>query len=130
MVTEKGRKAPHLAALERLWNDRCSVYCQEKVTDPDTHLTDFREQVLAEGLPCKLSFETLTTAEKGHAAATEQKGKLFLSADVDIPAGSKIVVTRAGTGQTGREFAFCRSGLAGIFRHHQEIYLDTFRGYA
>jgi hypothetical protein len=111
-----------------MWKDRCSIFHQEKITDPDTHLTDFQEKPLLEDLPCKLSFETLTSNGEDHVAAVTQITKLFLSPDVDIPPGCKIVVTRFN--QTERKFEFSKSGLAGVFTNHQEIYLDTFRGYA
>ena len=84
----------HRKALERLWKDRCSIFVKEKVTDPTTHLTDFEEKPLLQDQPCKLSFETLTSSTGDPVAAVSQAVKLFISPDVKIPAGCKIVVTR------------------------------------
>lgn len=115
-------------ALERLWKDRCTVYKQEKVKDPTIKLTDFVETPLLQDQPCKLSFETLTSSSGDPVAAVSQTVKLFLSPDVEIPAGSKIVVTRFN--YLERKFTYSKSGEAGVFTNHQEIQLEPWKGYA
>ena len=79
-------------ALERLWKDRCSIFIREEVTDPVTHLTDSEEKPLLQDQPCKLSFETLTSTNGDEVATAQQVVKLFLSPDVKVPAGCKIIV--------------------------------------
>ena len=111
-------------ALERLWKDRCSIFIREKVTDPTTHLTDFEEK----DQPCKLSFETLTSTNGDEVATAQQVVKLFLSPDVKVPAGCKIIVTRPN--DVERTFTYSRSGEPGVFSNHQEIMLEPFRGWA
>ena len=118
----------HRKALERLWKDRCSVFVRKTVTDPDTKLTDFVETPLLQDQPCKLSFETLTSSSGDPVAAISQTVKLFLSPDVEIPAGCKIVVTRFN--DLERKFTYSKSGEAGVFTNHQEIQLEPFKGYA
>ena len=115
-------------ALERLWTDRCSVYVQVGATDPVTHLTDFEEMPLLLDQPCKLSFETLASANGDELPVVSQSVKLFLSPDVAVPAGCKIVVVRPNSLE--RIFTFAQSGEAGVFTNHQEILLVPFRGYA
>lgn len=115
-------------ALERLWKDRCTVYHRVKVTDPKTKLTDFDEKPLLQDQPCKLSFETLNSTDGDHVATVTQSVKLFISPDVEIPAGCKIVVTRFN--DLERTFTYSRSGEPGIFTNHQEIMLEPFKGYA
>ena len=115
-------------ALERLWKDRCTVYHRVKVTDPKTKLTDFDEKPLLQDQPCKLSFETLNSTDGDHVATVAQSVKLFISPDVEIPAGCKIVVTRFN--DLERTFTYSRSGEPGIFTNHQEILLEPFKGYA
>lgn len=115
----------HRKALERLWKDRCSVFVQTEETDPSTKLTDFKETPLFEDQPCKLSFSTLSATSGDELPAVAQAVKLFLSPEVDIPPGSKIVVKRSD-----REFIFSRSGEPGIFSDHQEILLTKFKGWA
>lgn len=118
----------HRKALERLWKDRCTVYHRVKVTDPKTKLTDFDEKPLLQDQPCKLSFETLNSTDGDHVATLAQSVKLFISPDVEIPAGCKIVVTRFN--DLERTFTYSRSGEPGIFTNHQEIMLEPFKGYA
>lgn len=115
-------------ALERMWKDRCTVIQRVKITDPDTKLTDFSETPLLENQPCKLSFEKLTSTDGENTAAKFQNVKLFLSPDVVIPAGCKIVVQRFN--EIDREFTFSNSGEAGVFTNHQEIYLTLWKGWA
>ena len=115
-------------ALERMWKDRCTVIQRVKATDPDTKLTDFSETPLLENQPCKLSFEKLTSTDGENTVAKFQNVKLFLSPDVVIPAGCKIVVQRFN--EIDREFTFSNSGEAGVFTNHQEIYLTIWKGWA
>ena len=118
-------------ALERMWRDRCTIIKRVKDTDPDTKLTDFSETPLLENQPCKLSFEKLTSTDGENVAAKFQNVKLFLSPDVVIPAGCKIAVQRFNReGELVLEFIFSRSGEAGVFTNHQEIYLTLWKGWA
>ena len=118
----------HRKALERLWKDRCSIFIREEVTDPVTHLTDSEEKPLLQDQLCKLSFETLTSTNGDEVATAQQVVKLFLSPDVKVPAGCKIVVTRPNDME--RTFTYARSGEPGVFSNHQEIMLEPFRGWA
>ena len=114
----------HRKALERLWKDRCSIFVKEKVTDPTTKLTDFEEKPLLQDQPCKLSFETLTSSTGDPVAAVSQAVKLFISPDVVIKAGSKIIVT-----QHGRTTEYSNSGVPAVYPTHQEIMLTLFNGW-
>ncbi len=120
--------SPHRKALERMWKDRCAVFVQQEYTDPDTNLTDFQETPLFEDQPCKLSFEKLPSTDENHVATVAQGVKLFLSPDVVVPAGCKIVVKRFN--QLEREFTYSQSGEAGVFSDHQEITLALWKGWA
>ena len=115
--------------LASLWKDRCTIFIKKKVTDSFTKLTDFMEIPVINEEPCKLSFQTLAVNEQGDAAAKlVQSVKLFLSPDLEIPAGCKIVVKRFGV--INREFVYARSGEPGIFTNHQEVPLTVWKGYA
>lgn len=106
--------------LEILWTDTCTVFARQKETDPDTRLTDFTDAVLLQDQPCKLSFEGLAAAGGDNTAAVTQSVKLFLSPDVIVPPGSRVVVTRGE-----RTFSFCSSGIPGVFHRHQEVTLES-----
>lgn len=98
---------------------------RQRQTDPITKLTDFAEIELFSAEPCKLSFEVLTASEGDQTAAALQGAKLFLSASLTVPAGSKIIVTRGE-----RTFLFSRSGEPGVFTYHQEIQLEKWKRWA
>lgn len=118
----------HRKALEQLWRDRCAIYVQAESTDSITHLTDFDEKPLIQNQPCKLSFETLTSTSGDELPIVAQSVKLFLSSDVVLPAGCKIVVTRRN--KPDAPLTFAKSGEAGVFTDHQEIILTLQKGYA
>ena len=125
----------HRNVLEWLWRDSCSVYVQAEYTDPVTNITGFRETLLLKDLPCKLSFETsrhraneCAAVDGNHAAALSQVVKLFLSPDVELPAGCKITVRRFR--QPDRIHTFARSGVPALFSDHQEIPLALWERWA
>lgn len=113
-------------ALQKLWNDTCSIYTYGKTVNSTTKRTEFAESLLYENQPCKLSFETLTsTSEADHAPSIAQGVKLFIDVGLSIPDGSKVVITRGLN-----TFTYKSSGEPGIFTNHQEINLELFEGWA
>ena len=87
--------------LEKLWRDTCSIYNFEKVKDPKTKTTEFKEILVQENIPCRISFQNISsTSETPSIAITNQVIKLFLSNKVEIKENSKIVVTRNGISKT------------------------------
>lgn len=112
-------------ALKRLWKDRCTVTVKEKKKNPETKITEFVETELFKNEPCKLSFESLSTADGDPVATAKQTVKVFLSSDLVIPPGSKITVTHEG-----RTVDYSQSGVPGVYTYHQEIPLELFRGWA
>lgn len=120
MNIQQARKAAR-KALESTYEGRATVIEHKEVTDPITHLTDMQEVTVLEDQPCKLSFETLTSTSGNPVATISQGVKLFLSPDVSIAAGSKIVVT-----QNGRTTPYSNSGVPAIYLTHQEIMLKLF----
>lgn len=126
MGIDKARIAAR-KALERMYQGRATVIEYQKVKD-EYGMTNFQEVTVLEDQPCKLSFETLNSTDGDHVATVAQSVKLFISPDVEIPAGCKIVVTRFN--DLERTFTYSRSGEPGIFTNHQEIMLEPFKGYA
>ena len=111
-------------ALERLWTDRCDVFVWAEKTD-EYGLMGFSEELLLADQPCRLSFGTLQPASGDELPAVSQSVKLFLPAEVSIPAGSKIIVRRGG-----RTLTFASSGEPAFYRCHQEISLKLWKGWA
>lgn len=95
------------------------------VKDEVTKLTEQKEVATLENQPCKLSYEKINTTDTNGAAIQSMETKLFISPEVEIKAGSKIVVT-----QNGVTTEFSNSGKPAIYTNHQEIMLKLFEDYA
>ena len=124
MVTVKGYKE----ALQSLWEGVCIVYVRKPLDnpDPDTGRTVFNEEVIAENVPCRLSFSSITeTSPDSGAARVTQTVKLFLDPDVIVPAGSKIIVAQNGVTGT-----YSQSGEPALYTNHKEIPLKLFERWA
>jgi hypothetical protein len=82
---------------------------------------EFTESALFEDLPCRVSFKRVASADDSdNAAPLEQAVTLFLSVDVDIPPGSRVVV-----GRGGRSLEYHSSGEPAVYSSHQEIALES-----
>lgn len=113
-------------ALRKLWDGVCDVFIRETVVNKANGRNEPTETCVLQGEPCRLSFSTVTaTSENSEAALVKQVVKLFISKDVVIPEGSKIVVT-----QEGAAASYCRSGKPAIYSTHQEYVLEHFKEWA
>lgn len=109
------RKSP----LEILYTDRCDIYNWESVKDPITKVTEHKKVLRCENIPCRISFKTISAVNQStYEPILTQIVKLFLSKDIEIKAGSEIVVYRGG-----KVFQYKCSGLPAIYTNHQEIIL-------
>ena len=66
-----------------------------------------------------------TIVETDAAAAISQSTKLFISPEIVINGGSKIIVE-----QDGRKAEYSASGEPAVYSTHQEITLELFKGWA
>ncbi|ODV55461.1 hypothetical protein [Lysinibacillus fusiformis] len=113
-------------AIESLYKGLCTVKVWQGVENPITHVTEHKEVALLTDQKCKLSYEKqASTTPTGGPAVIAQTTKLFVAPELDIPAGSKIIVT-----QNGKTSEFARSGEPAIYTDHQEIMLEAFVRYA
>lgn len=107
-------------AIESLYKGRCSIYQVEKMVDPTTKRTVSKWVLSIDNEPCRLSFETKTSADyDGMNGTIEQRIKLFLRPELRVLAGSRIVVT-----QNGVTTSYKYSGRAAVYTNHQEILLE------
>lgn len=109
-------------ALKKLWLDYCTVYVQIEQINTLTKRTEFIEIPIIENEHCKLSFNSLSSAEvENNVSSKNQSITLFISNKIKIPSGSKIVITRGVN-----TFTYTNSGEPKIFTNHQEIQLELF----
>lgn len=114
------------AAIELLYNGECNIFEYAEVKDSVTKITKHSEITSIEDQPCKLSFKRIGPSSQTEVAeSVDTVGKLFVSPDIVVKAGSKIVVTQAG-----RVFEFKSSGEPAVYGSHQEIVLELFKGWA
>lgn len=120
-------------AVESLYDGVCDVIEYRKVTKANKS-TGFEEVTVISNQPCRLSYKASTSMslsikstreEDNLSSSMEQMIKLFISPDVEIKSGSKIVIT-----QNGKTVVYKGSGQPAIYKTHQEITLDLFEGWA
>lgn len=123
---QAARKAARSAFEKYHYDGIVTVSEWGKTKDPETGLTHQGEKILLKNQPCHLSAESNAAATQTTSAAqVSQVIKLFVSPDLDIKPGSKIVVTQAGI-----TTAYTHSGKAAVYDTHQEIILDLFERFA
>lgn len=113
-------------AIKRLWDGLCDVYILQESTSKASGRTVQNEARLLHDEPCRLSYSNIaSTNPQNEAAEVRQVVKLFISKDVKIPEGAKLVIT-----QEGRTEAYRRAGKPAVYSVHQEIILELFKEWA
>lgn len=128
MIADAIKQAQEMArkAQEATYDGRCMVVVHQKVRDLKTKITTEQDVVLLEKEPCRLSYSSVSAVEQTDSAAhTAQITKLFLSPDVVIHPGAKIIVTQEGKTQD-----YECSSVAAVYPTHQEIVLKLSERYA
>nr|CCL05056.1 Putative phage protein [Clostridioides difficile E13] len=105
-------------AIEMLYRDKCTIVEYQPIKDPVTKRTNNKEVIVLENQPCKLSYKNIVSATEGKLAKLEQTIKLFISPDIEIKAGSKLIIN---------DKEYVRSGESAIYPNHQEIILELFK---
>lgn len=109
-------------AVESQYKGVCTIYEHAEIEDPDTGETipSPGPVPVHENVPCKLSKKTIAAADGGEVANTiKYEPVLFISPDIEVKSGSKIVVTQHGV---TREYV--KSGEPFVYETHQEIMLQ------
>lgn len=104
--------------IEMLYLDRCDIYEYKTVRDQEDFTTSSKEVLVHENVPCKMSGEIMKPSYDGVAELQHQRIKLIINPDIEIKAGSRIIVTRGG-----KATSYKNSGAPARFFNHQEIEL-------
>jgi hypothetical protein len=80
--------------------------------------------VVLENQPCRLSFSTVdsTSASEYGASSVVKVTKLYISPDVKVKSGSKIIVSQNDVTEV-----YKNSGEPALYTTHQEITLELFK---
>lgn len=110
-------------AVETLYFDKATIIEYQHVFDPEDGSTGVREVVLCEDQPCKISHEESrynydNAASDGAVLAS----KLFITPDIEIKSGSKIIVTRNGV-----VTVYKNSSEPARYMNHQEIKIELWK---
>lgn len=107
---------------ERLYTGKCDVFEYKSNT---TGVIKQQEVKIFENIPCRISYKKNINGLKNEVVSSaEQTIVLFISPDIDIKKGSKIVVT-----QNNKTVAYKSSGEPAMYQTHQEITLELFKGW-
>ncbi len=112
-MVNKSRKA-----IELLYRDKCTIVEYKPIKDPVSKRTNNKEVIVLENQPCKLSYKNITSTEEGKVAKLTQTIKLFISPNINIKAGSKLIINNK---------EYVRSGESAIYPNHQELILELLK---
>jgi len=114
------------AAIQSLWQGRCTVTVRQHETSETTGRTTLSEVDTLSDIPCRLVYKNISPTEQTDSASTStQRIVLLVDPSVNIPPGSKITVT-----QNGVTAKYEQSGAPAVYSHHKEIPLELFKGWA
>ncbi len=105
-------------AIEALWTDVCSIAVRRAV-QAEGGAEELREETIATGVKCRLSYIEAGAAQLDVAAQLGQRAKLMLGCELEVPPGSLITVERCG-----RQVKYRSSGAPRLYRSHQEIEME------
>lgn len=108
-------------AIESTYIGVCEVVYYENF-QRNNGTTGFSEVTAFKNIPCRLSFESIkNTNEDMNVNIRSSSVKLFLSPDIVVKTGAKIIVN-----QNNREFVYKSSGEPAVYETHQELILKLF----
>lgn len=109
------------AAIEKTYIGKCEVVEYQEIQNSD-YSTGHEEVLVQSNLPCKLSFESNNPVSQSDGVGeVTQTTKVFMSPDVNVKTGSKLIVT-----QNGITTSYQCSGKPTTYVSHQEITLILF----
>ncbi len=102
-------------AIEALYDGVCTITATQEI-EKDNGATGFEFVEICTDQPCRLSYGTSSTQTGEMATETAQEAKMFLAPEVNVPAGSRVVITQHGI---VREYKL--SSIPAVYSTHQEI---------
>ena len=105
-------------AIESLYADTCSIITEKDTVDPYTGIVTTVRVTSAE-YPCRISYKNLPATGGDGIPVITQSVTLFLSPEIDGPAGADVNVVRQG-----RPLHFKSAGVSAVYDNHQEISME------
>ena len=101
-------------ACETMYDHVCTIYGSKEVIK-DNGVTEFEDTILYENQPCHIAQTAVPANSEGLSNTVTNVITLFISPDLTIPNGSRIVCN-------GREYR--NSGVPAMYNAFQKIQLD------
>ena len=112
--------------IENTYDCLCDTIEYQASKNSINKRTEYQEVKVLEKQACRISYKTVTnTNQTEQENTTTQIIKLFISPDIDIKPGSKIIITK---GEWQKEYK--NSGEPAKYDTHQEIILEIWKGWA
>lgn len=110
-------------AIESTYDGKCTIYEYKKVKNSKTKMTSLKDVAVVKNQPCRLSYQnTNVVSSRNNANSMIQSIQLFIAPEVQIKAGSKIVIA-----QNGVTKVYQKSGEPAVYVTHQEIQLELYQ---
>lgn len=125
-MLSKNKMVKAREAIESMYDGTCTIIEHQKVKLPNKS-TGFKDIVVLEDIPCRLSFNTVTNTNQTEvgASAVIQSTKVFIAPEIQVKPGSKLAIT-----QNDVTTEYKSSGQPAIYTTHQEIELELFERWA
>ena len=111
--------------FEKLYDCKCDIV-EYKEIQKTNKSTNFDEVKTLENQPCKISYESISNNYFPFFISRIISTKLFISPDIEIKTGSKIIVTNS----LNEVIEYKSSGKPAKYDTHQEIMLELFEGWS
>ncbi len=113
--------------FEMLYDCKCDIVEHQEIQRKNKS-TGFDEITTLTKQPCKISYESISTVNIVDDNSTKKalSTKLFISPDIEVKTGSKVIVTN----NLGQITEYKSSGEPAIYDTHQEIMLELFGGWS
>lgn len=118
-MLSKTQMVAHRKAIEKLYDSTCDIIVLQEIVD-ENGVTDFKDVKLYEKQPCRISQQSVTKTANNHVVSEVDKViNLYIAPELDIPAGSKILVT-----YNNRTTEYKSSSLPVLYDTYQKIQLE------
>lgn len=111
------------AQLEKLYTDTCTVIEKQKIKTPSKQ-TRFKDVTVLSDVKCRLSTSSIPYASGGDVSSIAKEIKLFVSPDINIKPGSKVIVKKILEDGITIEETYSCCGYAGAYQTHREYQLE------
>ena len=109
----------HRKAIEKLYDSVCTVIVSQEY-EKENGATAFHDVALLENQPCRISQQSVTKANNNHVVSEVEKViNLYIAPELNIPAGSKILVT-----YNDNITEYKNTGVPAFYDTYQKIQLE------